>query len=209
MADMTTDSQTGWDFYFPSKEAAYAATEGPFYDLGDGVLFPGEVEIAAKPKGSDGPYVKLCLEIDADVGKVVCAAFEVRRAAGGVPIEASTISHIKLKPLLDAAAVWESANARAIVDIEGGVRGEDGRYVFNRDDTHDTEKNALALRRQRSVTDDLLREVAAVYQADTIGAPTLAVEDHFETSNRTATRWVKLARQRGFIPRYTRVKKED
>ena len=65
-----------------------------------------------------------------------------------------------------------------------------------------------ALSRQRKVTDELLREVAEVYQSDTLGAPTLAVEDHFDKPNRTATRWVKLARHRGFLPPYERPTKE-
>ncbi len=203
---MTAKQTTEWDFYFPSKEAAYAATEGPFFELAGGVLFPEAVDIAAKPKGRDGPYVKLRLEIDA--GNVVCSSLEIKRVPGGGPVDTSTVHGIPIKPLVDAAVVWESANARAIVDIEGGVRGADGKYLFNRDDTHDTEKNARALRRQRSVTDELLREVADVYLADTFGAPTLAVEDHFNTSNRTATRWVKLARQRGFLPKYERPTKE-
>lgn len=202
---MTTTSPTEWHLQFASKEAAAAGTEGPFYELSGGVLFPEVVEVLATASGR--PYVRLRLEIES--GRVICTSIDVTRAPGGEPIEAATVRDIDVKGILDAAVVWESANARAIVDIQGGVKGEDGLYVFSRDDTHDTEKNALAMRRQRSVTDELLREVAEVYLADTLDAPTLAVEIHFDTSNRTATRWVRLARQRGFIPPYERPAKKE
>lgn len=60
-------------------------------------------------------------------------------------------------------------------------------------------KAAAATRGRRKMTDDLLREVAEVYLADTSGAPTQAVADHFYTGHRNATRYVAKARERGFI----------
>ncbi len=59
-----------------------------------------------------------------------------------------------------------------------------------------------ASRRQRIVNDELLQEVAEVYQADETGAPTRAVAAHFPTSHRNATRYVAMARNRGFLPPY-------
>jgi hypothetical protein len=203
---MSAKSLTEWDFYFPSKTAAADATQGPFFELAGGVLFPEALDVAAKPKGSEGPYVKLHLVVDA--GSVVCDSLEFKRAPGGAPIDTSLVRSISVSELVDQAVVWQSANARAIVDIEGGVRGPDGQYMFSRDEAHDTVNAALALRRQRSVNDELLREVAEVYHEDTTGAPTAAVEEHFHVSNRTATRWVKLARQRALIPPYQRPTKK-
>ncbi|MFS3127484.1 hypothetical protein ACLM5J_03670 [Nocardioides sp. Bht2] len=52
---------------------------------------------------------------------------------------------------------------------------------------------------RRRVNDDQLREVARVYKANLDGAPTAAVRDHFDTSLRTASNWVKRATERGFI----------
>ena len=57
-----------------------------------------------------------------------------------------------------------------------------------------------ASRRRRIVTDDLLQEVAEVYKADTTRRPTQAVADHFFTGHRNATRWVRLAHDRKFLP---------
>ena len=140
---MTSNPLEDWELRFPDKEAAAAGTEGPFYELAGDVLFPEVLDVLAKPMGSDGPYVTVRLEVDFDAGKVICTSLEIKRAPGGEPIEQSMVSGLKVKSLLDAARVWQSANARAMVDIKGGVRGEDGQYVFRRDDTHDTERRAL------------------------------------------------------------------
>jgi len=60
-------------------------------------------------------------------------------------------------------------------------------------------QSAIASRRRRMVTDALLRDVALIYASDATGAPTKAVSDQLFTSHRNATRWVALARKRGFL----------
>jgi hypothetical protein len=200
-----------WSFHFPSAAAAAAGTEGPFHELAGEVLFPAAVDILASEK--DQPNVKLRFELDLDSGRAVCVSLSFERAPGGDPIEPATVpSRTVIRALLTDAFVWEAANARAIVDVnQGAYKGQDGKlYVFREHDKHDTVRNARALRQYRSVTDALLREVAGVYQADTTGSPTEAVAEHFPTSKRTATRWLRLARDRGFLPEYERpTKKED
>jgi hypothetical protein len=57
--------------------------------------------------------------------------------------------------------------------------------------------------RRRSMTDDLLREVAEVHRAaEQAGAPSIvrAVADRFTISYSSAERWVRQARSRGFLP---------
>lgn len=60
-------------------------------------------------------------------------------------------------------------------------------------------KRALDIRqRRRLIDDELLASVAEVYSS----APSKqakAVEKHFVTSPATASRWIKLARERGFL----------
>jgi hypothetical protein len=54
-------------------------------------------------------------------------------------------------------------------------------------------------RRRRQITDEFLRDVAAAYErAGT--KPTLAVMHQFHGSRATASRWVREARNRGFLP---------
>lgn len=62
--------------------------------------------------------------------------------------------------------------------------------------------SANNVRRRRVVTDDLLRKVASIYSSDLSGSPTRAVSQQLFTSHRNATRWVSLARDRGFLKRY-------
>jgi hypothetical protein len=52
---------------------------------------------------------------------------------------------------------------------------------------------------RRRVGDDVLRKVAAVYEAHLDAKPTAAVSDHFDIPLRTASNWVKRATEQGFI----------
>lgn len=53
--------------------------------------------------------------------------------------------------------------------------------------------------RRRGPSDDDLRQAAEVYQAAD-HAPTEAVSVHFEIAHRTASLWIKRAREKGFLP---------
>lgn len=58
---------------------------------------------------------------------------------------------------------------------------------------------SVRTRRRHAMSDELLREVAEVVRAETRGEPRQAVRRHFHTSERTASRWIAAARERGFI----------
>lgn len=70
-------------------------------------------------------------------------------------------------------------------------------------------------RRRRSVTDELLAQVAEVYREQTgTGAPTAAVAERFSVTHSTAARWVREARAREFLgrargPRPGEMKKQE
>ena len=53
--------------------------------------------------------------------------------------------------------------------------------------------------RKVKITDALLREVASVYRANVNDRPTEAVAEHFGRQHRTATQYIKRARERGFL----------
>lgn len=57
----------------------------------------------------------------------------------------------------------------------------------------------LRKRRRHAVTEDVLREVAEIYEGNIDGAPTQAVAAHFGVELRTASQRVKRAREAGFI----------
>jgi hypothetical protein len=53
------------------------------------------------------------------------------------------------------------------------------------------------------------RQVADTYRQNRDGRPTADVASQLCTSHRNATRWVALARKRGFLPPYGSDKEED
>jgi hypothetical protein len=62
-------------------------------------------------------------------------------------------------------------------------------------------------RSRRKVTDELLREVAALYRDNIGSGPWQAITERFKVSRATAGRYVMLARQAGHLPQTTPGKK--
>ncbi|WP_162943629.1 hypothetical protein [Arthrobacter celericrescens] len=58
---------------------------------------------------------------------------------------------------------------------------------------------ATVMKRRRRLSDDVLQEVARVYEANIDDAPTQAVANHFDLQLRTASLRVKRAREAGYI----------
>ncbi len=59
-------------------------------------------------------------------------------------------------------------------------------------------RDARAARKVK-ITDELLQEVAQVYRANVNNKPTEAVAERFDKQHRTATQYIKRARERGFL----------
>jgi hypothetical protein len=81
------------------------------------------------------------------------------------------------------------------------VTVQDGVEVVSASGTGDERllTRAAQHRARRQITDEFLREVAAVYsEAET--KPTVAVMRQFHGARATASRWIREARNRGFIP---------
>jgi hypothetical protein len=201
-----------WSFLYPPKpDGTIGTNSGPFRQLAGNVLFPERVDIAAFPSEPAAElWCRLRFEIEVD--QVICSEVAFVRIPGAAAIGASTIRNVDIGSLIDKAFVWQATASRQSVQVFEGVFGPDG-YSIDADgrvslwteaDIAKAEKDALALRRQRTITDDHLREVAEIYLSDGTGAPTEAVKDQMDTSKRNATRWVAQARERGLIPPYER-----
>ena len=54
--------------------------------------------------------------------------------------------------------------------------------------------------RRNVLTDDFLKEVARVYRANADSAPIEAIREAWPSAHSTAARWVRLARDRGYLP---------
>jgi hypothetical protein len=62
--------------------------------------------------------------------------------------------------------------------------------------------------RKRDITPALLEKVAEIYRANIHGAPTKAVEHHFQVSQRMAVEYVSRARKAGLLPPTVRGRKK-
>jgi hypothetical protein len=182
--------------------------------LSDDTMFPERTDITAVSDVTDLPLVRLRFEVDD--GRPVCTEIAFNRGGPGFEIRAATVRQINVGGLIDQAIAWQTVQAQARYRIEAAMAdeskyttGSDGMFPFwTAEDAQRAEQAALSFRRQRSVDEGLLREVADVYSADTSGQPTVAVKNHFIVSKRTATRWVSLARERNFLSPYVRPRKE-
>jgi hypothetical protein len=72
---------------------------------------------------------------------------------------------------------------------------EPGQWEF---DYRESDEPLPGQRRRRAVTPALLREVSSVYRAAS-KYPAKAVEEHFDTTPRTASRWIKKAKADGYL----------
>lgn len=164
-------------------------------DIGHGVMLPER--FTARFTVADDHTVEM--DIATNDGAPVCDAIRVQRH----PARPSLTGHeLRRLPLADwvafacsmvgvgnqgevrtTSAEWQSEAYRA--DLEGVVRRS---------------------RRRNTVTDDFLRDVARVYRANADAAPIEAIREAWPSAHSTAARWVKLARDRGFLPPTTRGK---
>lgn len=68
------------------------------------------------------------------------------------------------------------------------------------------ESQAVRSSRRVVITEAMLREVAEIYRSNIGHGPTQAVADHFGKEHRTATLYVKRARESGLLPETSRGK---
>jgi len=181
---------------------------GALTTLGDGTPFFewaeaewSRIKAAGKP-GADSPNLEdrltgpqVWIRFEVSQGRPEIAAVRVERRLGEPEVSPTALSRIPWQRIADSLIgdlAGLAVTARKLNDGEDVPKGA----------TTAAGEAAVAIRRRRTVTDELLQEVAAVYLADTTGKPTKAVAAHFPTSHRNATRYVAMARERNFLPEY-------
>ena len=206
---MTT--QRAWRFHFPPTEDGVRGNHGPYDTLAEGVPFPYRTELVgippSYPDSADDLFVNVRLEITE--GQPVCTMLSFVQQAGGPAVTPMAVRSIDSREVIDQAVAWQAVTAKSAQSIRtwvtpGGTTVHDGRLTDHQID--DVQSQALAIKRQRIVTDDLLHEVADIYKKCDDGRPTKAVMDHYITGKRNAARWVSLAREAGFLEPYVRTK---
>ncbi len=149
------------------------------------------------------------LEVDVVVedGRPIAERVIVQRRPGGPSVTAESLRTIPLGRYLRASAVIAAMKGEQKDD--GSITLEPVEATSDADTLVDADRRAAGRGRRRTVTADHLAEVARVYEAELGRAreggqagPTAAVARHWTVARPTASRWVRLARERGFLAPY-------
>jgi hypothetical protein len=159
-------------------------------DLEDGTLFPSRVAVLLMPKDS-AFSVQVILEVQR--GKPEMIQFTVTGV--GEPLTATQIHEIPVSRVV--TAVVKGLAAIASVDAPGQSLRAGASLSL---DDFPTARNAgrAFARKGVSITDDDLKKVAEIYRSNAT-AKHEAVANYFPVSVRTASRYIKKARERGYI----------
>lgn len=140
------------------------------------------------------PRVEADIETGDD-GVPRCRAVRVTSVAGGRDVQSADLRRLMIEQLIEAAVVTTGRT-----DTGEGLSGWGGTDALHKrmEATAAAAREARRLSRRR-ITDDVLRKVAEVYQANP-GAPTKAVAEAFRIERRTARLYVERARKAALLP---------
>lgn len=153
------------------------------HHLAPGLTIRLPAQIEAGPGESVGPY-SLTLTIDMVNGRIGCTSLTVR------PEEGKTITGTDLRAI-PVATIVRMATATLVHETTGGGEG----YVTV------TPYTPPEINVRAGATDEALRFVAASYSlAYALGEPPAkAVERDLGIATSTASKWIRLAREKGYL----------
>lgn len=160
------------------------------------------IEPAFDPEADGRPGHALELEVAVDErGVPRCRSFTVRAHDNGPEVTGETLRRLPVRTLVRDATARVAAQWRL-----SEAQGEDMRLVpASPSEGLETYRalleDARRPRRGSPITDDHLRQVADLYRTALArgDAPTQTVADSMHVVPSTAGRWVKRARERGFL----------
>ena len=169
-------------------------------DLGEGVHTPPVVTVRRLPEEVGDPIS--IVEFQAREGSLVCTSVRVEESEGGREVRPIDL---ELEPGLDQIADWIGGVSVRVQER----KTEDGATVRSIL-WHDPFSPPPIVRRRiaearragrRKITDAKLEKAAEVYRAalDAGDRPAAAVADHFAVEQRTAGKYIALARDKGFL----------
>lgn len=170
------------------------------------------------------PDVSLVFEVRD--GSVECREVHIKATSDGHEVRVTGLAGIRVQNVLEETVQGLMyVEPRTVADVAEGERGRkafatelpwvpeelyppvraaEGNYMFPltawnglRDPVRQVREARTA--RKTKVTPALLREVAEVYRANVAHQPTQAVAEHFDKAHRTATLYVKRAREAGYL----------
>ena len=180
--------------------------------IGEQYALPVRFEATITPRSVEFPACRLRVVVEN--GRPVCEGLELKRQPAGPPVSGDALRRVPVAAYVaravDEVGYWVvPADPPPTVTFDGEAvplpsiplddenvavpMGGIGRTAEYRAVTR-------APRRQGRVTDEKLREVADVYRrANATGHPTKAVMEEWHVERATASRWVRRAREAGFL----------
>lgn len=140
----------------------------------------------------DDPESPVISEVHVEVidGKPECIELRCWPRPGGAPVSSEALRSVPLRRYLRQSTTLYSERVEFHGEVElHSATGTGDEPLLIR---------AAKQRPRQEMTDEFLREVAAVY-SEAESKPTAAVMARFPSSRATASRWVALARERGFL----------
>jgi hypothetical protein len=154
-------------------------------------LLPRRIDVTLQSTVDDLPSLMMTIEVREGIPQ--CTQVTIRSTETGREVRSVDLRAARLEDWLEsivASAAAEPTEHGYVIDdrmpAELAAERKRVRYV-----------RAGA---RRTITDDLLRQVAEIYRANASDRPTEAVLVAFGTSPRTAARYVQQAREREFLP---------
>lgn len=135
------------------------------------------------------------LEVNLEDGTVVCDGIRLERNPGKASLTASELR--RLGPYL--AGMIEQALSMAAMTPRPSAPGKGAWGPARDEELSHVKKTTRRRMARRSVGDNFLKEVALVYRNNLDQQPRQAVAEAFTVAPSTATRYIKLAREKGFL----------
>lgn len=172
-----------------------ARLSGGWVVVGDRVV-PALIEVHF-PGGAEVPEPALDFTIEVVDGVPMVTRLELVRRPGRPGVRGDSLRRIQLDAWVEDIVALASAQVVA--------RDDEGNVAVDRVSNADAERRArgdvrrMMARGRRTITDDHLARVAAVYREHQDHKPAQAVQDAFGASQRTAFRWIAAAREAGVL----------
>jgi hypothetical protein len=165
----------------------------------DGTWSPREFTYVEMPSDANAPY--FVMECEYSAHDLLPRIMSIQLIQGDDPsreVRSTDLRHVHLEDALEQA--WLKVTNRPATVTENGA--SPAEMVSPATVEQDKRRTLRGLRSQnrRKVTPNLNKKVAEIWLADTTGAPTKAVADHFDLAPSTASLYVKRARDAGLLP---------
>jgi hypothetical protein len=167
-----------------------AIEKGPLVDLANGAPFPST--LVARCKINDDRLLALTFKVED--GRPVVTRCLVEGVPSGAPLSASVLHELQLGEIVDR--IVATVGAFAYMDV--GSEGRD-EATFAWPDVFRAGARATSSLRGRPVPDNALAKVAEIVGRNDFN-PRKQIRDELHVSERTASRWIAIARERGLLP---------